>query len=106
MTGGCVIVLGETGVNFGAGMTGGFAFVYDPADDFVHRYNHELIDMVRINTESTGQYREYLRENIQRHVALTNSVRGQTLLDDFDYHVTRFWLVKPKAAKIDSLLKD
>lgn len=106
MTGGCVIVLGETGVNFGAGMTGGFAFVYDPADDFVHRYNHELIDMVRINTESTGQYREYLRENIQRHVALTNSARGQTLLDDFDYHVTRFWLVKPKAAKLDSLLKD
>ena len=53
MTGGCVVVLGDTGLNFGAGMTGGFAMVYDAHDEFVDRYNHELIDIHRINTEST-----------------------------------------------------
>lgn len=106
MTGGCVIVLGETGHNFGAGMTGGFAFVYDEHDKFVHRYNNELIDMVRINTESMGQHRQFLREKIETHVELTGSRRGRDLLEDFDDSVARFWLVKPKAAQLDSLLKD
>ncbi len=106
MTGGCIIVLGETGLNFGAGMTGGFALVYDEHDQFVHRYNHELIDIHRINTEPTGQYRQYLREQIERHVGLTGSARGRELLDHFGDAVNKFWLVKPKAAKLDSLLKD
>jgi glutamate synthase (NADPH/NADH) large chain len=53
MTGGVVVVLGETGVNFGAGMTGGFAYVLDERQrDFVDRYNHELIDIHRIATEN------------------------------------------------------
>ncbi|WP_137937143.1 glutamate synthase large subunit [Chitinivorax sp. B] len=106
MTGGCVIVLGETGVNFGAGMTGGFAFVYDPNERFAYRYNNELIDIHLINNEATGQYRAYLRDKIEAHVALTGSERGQWLLEHFDEQIPYFWLVKPKAAKLDSLLKD
>ncbi len=106
MTGGCVIVLGETGLNFGAGMTGGFAFVYDEFDRFGYRYNNELIDIVRIGNESMGTYRFFLREEIRKYVESTNSERGQQLLDDFPDVVGKFWLVKPKAAKLDSLLKD
>jgi glutamate synthase (NADPH/NADH) large chain len=106
MTGGCIIVLGETGLNFGAGMTGGFSLVYDAADKFVHRYNHELVDIHRINTESTEQYRQFLREKLELHVSLTGSARGCELLDNFADAAAKFWLVKPKAAKLDSLLKD
>ncbi|WP_438894462.1 hypothetical protein, partial [Bacillus cereus group sp. BC325] len=50
MTGGLVCVLGETGVNFGAGMTGGFAYVLDEDRTFVDKYNHELVDILRVNT--------------------------------------------------------
>ncbi len=106
MTGGCIIVLGETGLNFGAGMTGGFAIVYDEHDQFVNRYNNELIDMHRISNESTGQYRHFLRENIEHYVANTGSARGQELLNNFSDVIGKFWLVKPKATKLDSLLKD
>jgi glutamate synthase (NADPH/NADH) large chain len=104
MTGGYIIVLGDTGLNFGAGMTGGFALVYDENDQFVHRYNHELVDIHRVNTENTGQYRQWLRAQIEEHVKLTHSARGRELLDSFDDAVNRFWLVKPKAAQLDSLL--
>ncbi len=106
MTGGCVIVLGNTGVNFGAGMTGGFSMVYDADGHFARRYNNELIDIHRITKESMEEYRQFLREKLTEHVRLTGSVRGQHMLADFDNAVTQFYLIKPKAAKLDSLLKD
>lgn len=105
MTGGCVIVLGDTGLNFGAGMTGGFALIYDEFDRFMHRYNNELIDINRINTEATGKYRQWLRARIEEHVQLTGSRRGQALLDGFSEAIDKFWLVKPKAAQLDTLLQ-
>ncbi|TDR76710.1 glutamate synthase large subunit [Paludibacterium purpuratum] len=106
MTGGCVIVLGEAGYNFGAGMTGGFAFVYDASEKFAYRYNNELIDIHMINGESMGMYRAFLLDKLARHVELTGSELGRKMLQDFDDYVDDFWLVKPKAAKLDSLLKD
>jgi len=106
MTGGCVIVLGPTGLNFGAGMTGGFAFVYDRDERFAYRYNNELVDISLINGEAMGQHRAFLHSKIQQHVKLTGSLIGQQILEDFDDYVDYFWLVKPKAAKLDSLLKD
>jgi glutamate synthase (NADPH) large chain len=106
MTGGCVIVLGEAGYNFGAGMTGGFAFVYDPAEKFAYRYNNELIDIHLINGEAMGMYRAFLLDKLARHVELTGSELGRGMLQDFDDYVDDFWLVKPKAARLDSLLKD
>ena len=106
MTGGTVIVLGETGYNFGAGMTGGFAFVYDPGEKFAYRYNNELIDIHLINGEAMGMYRAYLLEKIAKHVELTGSETGRAMLQNFDDYVDYFWLVKPKAAKLESLLKD
>jgi len=106
MTGGCVIVLGETGHNFGAGMTGGFALVYDGSRQFVDHYNNELIDINRINDETTGGYRVLLRRMLEKHQHYTGSPRASWLLDNFNDELHRFWLVKPKALTLDSLLKD
>ncbi|GGY08406.1 glutamate synthase large subunit [Paludibacterium paludis] len=106
MTGGCVISLGGTGYNFGAGMTGGFAFVYDRSEKFAYRYNNELVDIHLINGEATGMYRAFLLDKLARHVELTGSALGRDMLENFDDHVDYFWLVKPKAATLDSLLKD
>jgi glutamate synthase (NADPH/NADH) large chain len=104
MTGGVVVVLGETGLNFGAGMTGGFAYVLDENNVFYDRYNHELIDIHRIATGHMEAQRNYLQALIQEFVQETGSRWGQTLLDDFRYYVSKFWLVKPKAAELSTLL--
>ena len=105
MTGGVVAVLGETGVNFGAGMTGGFAYVLDQRNLFVDRYNHELIDIHRIHTEVMEAHRSYLRALIQEFVSETGSAWGQSILDNFPDFEGKFWLVKPKATDLESLLE-
>jgi len=104
MTGGLVTVLGETGVNFGAGMTGGFAYVYDENNHFVDRTNQD-IDIQRIGAESM-EARCHLREVIEEHVKETGSQRGQDILDNFADALCHFWLVKPKAASLETLLAD
>ncbi|MDZ7925426.1 MAG: glutamate synthase large subunit [Marinagarivorans sp.] len=104
MTGGVITVLGQVGLNFGAGMTGGFAYVLDEDNSFVDRYNHELVDIVRVNTEALEAHRNHLRSVLKEFVNETHSAWGQHIIDKFDYMVGRFWLVKPKAASLQSLL--
>jgi glutamate synthase (NADPH/NADH) large chain len=104
MTGGVVCVLGRTGVNFGAGFTGGFAYVLDMERDFVDRYNHQLIDIHRVSPEGMGAHVQHLRGLIEQHVDATGSAWGSRLLNDFRTYIGKFWVVKPKAAAIDSLL--
>ncbi len=104
MTGGVVAVLGTAGINFGAGMTGGFAYVLDRDRTFVDRYNHELIDIHRVSYEHLENYAQHLRELIAEHAALTGSAWSRELLDDFRSYLGRFWLIKPKAEDIESLL--
>ncbi|MDE2150350.1 MAG: glutamate synthase large subunit [Gammaproteobacteria bacterium] len=104
MTGGVVAVLGRVGVNFGAGMTGGFAYVLDARRNFVDRYNHELIDIHRINAEAMEGHRYYLLALIRDYAQATGSERATEIIDNFRDHIGRFWLVKPKAADIASLL--
>jgi glutamate synthase (NADPH/NADH) large chain len=106
MTGGVVTVLGRTGVNFGAGFTGGFAYVLDLDRDFVDRYNHELIDIHRITPEGMESHLQHLRSLIEQHVAETGSVWGEQILNDFRSYIGKFWVVKPKAAEIDSLIEN
>ena len=106
MTGGVVCVLGRTGVNFGAGFTGGFAYVLDLERDFVDRYNHELIDIHRVSPEGMGTHVQHLHGLIEQHVAETGSAWGGQLLNDFRSYIGRFWVVKPKAAAIGSLLEN
>ncbi|MGJ8521423.1 Glutamate synthase NADPH large chain [Carnimonas sp. R-84981] len=105
MTGGVVCVLGRTGVNFGAGMTGGFAYVLDEDRGFVDRYNHELVEICRINTEEMEAHRRHLREVIQEYVEETGSEWGQHILAEFNDFLRNFWLVKPKASSLKSLLR-
>jgi glutamate synthase (NADPH/NADH) large chain len=105
MTDGVVVVLGQTGVNFGAGMTGGFAYVLDIDRDFVDRYNHELIDIHRITPESMEAHLHHLRSLIMQHVELTGSEWGEQILDDYRTFLPKFWLVKPKAAELGSLIE-
>ena len=104
MTGGIVTVLGRTGVNFGAGMTGGFAYVIDEDNNFVDRYNHELIDIHRLVPSQMEAHRQHLRGILQAHVEQTGSPRARDMLDNFDTWLGKFWLVKPKAADISQLL--
>ena len=106
MTGGVVAVLGRTGLNFGAGFTGGMAYVLDLERDFVDRYNHELIDILRINNEGFEAHRSHLTDLLETHVALTGSVFARRILDDFRDFLGKFWLVKPKAASLESLADD
>jgi glutamate synthase (NADPH) large chain len=104
MTDGVVVVLGRTGINFGAGMTGGFAYVLDLERDFVDRYNHELIDIHRVTPESMEAHLHHLRSMLVEHAALTGSEWGEAILDDFRTYLPKFWLVKPKAAELGSLI--
>ncbi|WP_444943348.1 glutamate synthase large subunit [Microbulbifer sp. ZKSA006] len=106
MTGGMVAVLGRTGFNFGAGMTGGFAYVLDMERDFFDRCNHELIELRRISSEILEPHQSHLREVIEEYAAETQSAWGAELLDNFDDYLSRFWLVKPKAASLADLLSD
>ncbi|MEL1263516.1 glutamate synthase large subunit [Pseudoxanthomonas putridarboris] len=103
MTDGIVLVLGKVGLNFGAGFTGGLAYVLDLDRDFVDRYNHELIDIHRISPEGFESHRQHLHTLITRHRELTGSIWAQQVLDEFRDYIGKFWLVKPKAASIDSL---
>ncbi|MEH6500354.1 MAG: glutamate synthase large subunit [Pseudoalteromonas distincta] len=104
MTGGMVCVLGPTGHNFGAGMTGGFAFVLDQDNSFFDKLNHELVELHRISSESMEAYRSHLTMVLTEYVAETGSAWGEEVLENLDNYIRRFWLVKPKAASLRALL--
>lgn len=104
MTGGFVCVLGKTGYNFGSGMTGGFAYVLDLDNGFYDRVNHELVEIQRINSEAMEAYRSHLEGVLAEYVRETGSVWGSHLHENLDDYLRKFWLVKPKAASLASLL--
>ncbi|RXJ55290.1 glutamate synthase large subunit [Candidatus Marinarcus aquaticus] len=96
MTGGIVAILGRTGVNFGAGMTGGLSFVYDEDKMFVDKMNQELIEAVRIDTDDTERERLFLKRLLIDYVNETQSERAIEILENFRSEIRNFWLVKPK----------
>ncbi|GLX77955.1 glutamate synthase large subunit [Thalassotalea insulae] len=102
MTGGIVTVLGQVGVNFGAGMTGGFAYVLDEADDLAIRLNNESIESLAIADLTIHQ--EHLRGIISQHFEETGSLRAQEILANFDQYAPLFKLVKPTATDVKTLL--
>jgi glutamate synthase (NADPH/NADH) large chain len=105
MTGGVVAVLGRTGLNFGAGFTGGFAYVLDLEREFVDRYNHELIDLHRLSPEGMEQYLQHLRALLAAHRDASGSVFATEILEEFRDYIGKFWLVKPRAASLESLIE-
>ncbi|EKY28427.1 putative glutamate synthase [NADPH], large subunit [Clostridium celatum DSM 1785] len=95
MTGGKAVILGETGVNFAAGMSGGIAYVLDENEKFNSRVNKEMVIIEKPNNEDI----EFLKDIITEHYTLTNSLKAKTILDDFDLYITKFKKVIPKDYK-------
>ena len=92
MTGGRVVVLGRTGKNFAAGMSGGVAYVLDEDNDLYLRLNKEMVSSYEI----TSKYDVLeLKEMIKEHVALTNSEKGKLILDNFKEYLPRFKKIIP-----------
>jgi glutamate synthase (NADPH/NADH) large chain len=103
MTGGHVTILGQTGVNFGAGMTGGFSYILDEAQDLKFRVNPELVEVLPLLDRPI--LIEHLRGIISRHYEETGSLRADTILSAFDDHyIGLFKLVKPKTTDVEALL--
>jgi glutamate synthase (NADPH/NADH) large chain len=96
MTGGIVVNLGDTGINFGAGMTGGLAFMYDTSKTFIDNINQELIEALRIDTDDTERERLYLKKLLKDYYAQTKSIKAKYILDNFRLEIRNFWMVKPK----------
>jgi len=96
MTGGRVVVLGSTGRNFAAGMSGGIAYVLDEAGDFPMRCNRQ---MVALETLTDREEIEFLHEMISRHADYTKSKRAWKVLSLWDEMVPRFVKVMPKDYK-------
>ncbi|MEI7253966.1 glutamate synthase large subunit [Dickeya dadantii] len=102
MTGGIVCILGRTGVNFGAGMTGGFAYVLDEDGEFRKRVNPELVEVLEV--ENLAIHEEHLRGLITEHVQHTGSQRGEEILANWPVWASKFALVKPKSSDVKALL--
>ena len=92
MTGGRVVVLGETGRNFAAGMSGGVAYVWDKNHNFDYFCN---MDMVEINLVEENSYRKELHELIRQHYLYTGSKLARTMLDDWNRYVEDFIQIVP-----------
>ncbi|HEY8553676.1 MAG TPA: glutamate synthase subunit alpha, partial [Burkholderiales bacterium] len=95
MTGGRVVVIGPTGRNFAAGMSGGLAYVLDVKGDFARRCNLEMVELEPLNAEDAEEVRELLK----RHVRYTGSTLAQKLLDRWKASQPRFVKVIPKDYK-------
>ncbi|MEN7548511.1 glutamate synthase large subunit [Rapidithrix thailandica] len=99
MTGGTVVILGETGINFGAGMTGGVAFVYDKTNTFIDKMNQELIKAERIDTDEADEGRYYLKKILRSYSYRTNSPIAKFILDNFREESRYFYMVTSKDMK-------
>lgn len=96
MTGGVVVVLGDVGRNFGAGMSGGLAYVYDVQQHFKSMCNMETIDLEPLNDQED---KDALRCLLQTHALLTGSVTARFILSDWDQQQNHFIKVFPKEYK-------
>ena len=106
MTGGCVVVLGATGRNFAAGMSGGIAYVLDEAGDFATRCNMAMIELEKVAgdiadnlthlTDEMHQHdSERLHKLLQNHARYTGSDRAQQILDDWENYLPKFRKIMP-----------
>jgi glutamate synthase (NADPH/NADH) large chain len=95
MTGGRVVVLGATGRNFAAGMSGGIAYVYDPDGQFPSNVNYEMVELEHVG----GEDEEWLRAAIARHGSFTESAIAERILAAWTVEVSRFRKVMPRDYK-------
>ena len=96
MTGGCVVVLGDVGKNFAAGMSGGVAYVLDETRDLYTKINKTMVTLEQVTNKYDVQE---LKDMIKDHVAYTNSVKGKQILDDFEHYLPKFKKIIPNDYK-------
>jgi glutamate synthase domain-containing protein 3 len=89
------VILGETGRNFGAGMSNGLAFVLDERGDFRSRVNQELVGLEQVTSPEDIELLEAL---VRSHVEMTGSRRGREILSQWRLNLPKFWKVAPKFA--------
>jgi glutamate synthase (NADPH/NADH) large chain len=95
MTGGRVVILGDTGRNFAAGMSGGIAYVYDVKGVFSEQCNPEMVDLDEMNEQDA----EELRNLLEEHYTLTGSTVARFVLDDYQQQLKSFIKVLPRDYK-------
>lgn len=95
MTGGTVVILGDTGRNFAAGMSGGIAYIYDVNTKFADNCNREMVDLDPVDSDDAG----VLKEMIQKHFDNTNSTIAKFVLGDFENQLKNFVKVFPQDYK-------
>jgi glutamate synthase (NADPH) large chain len=88
-----VVILGEVGQNFAAGMTGGMAYIYDPSNTFMLRLNTESVVAERI---ASAHWEGALKALIETHQRQTNSPQAASILGDWETSLQQFWQVCPK----------
>jgi glutamate synthase domain-containing protein 2/glutamate synthase domain-containing protein 1/glutamate synthase domain-containing protein 3 len=93
MTGGVAVILGSTGRNFAAGMSGGIAFVYDPDNDFASRFNNGMADL---ETVTQSEDISTLHNMIEYHLSFTGSGPARRILDNWDTSLPRFKKIMPR----------
>ena len=93
MTGGNVVILGEVGDNFAAGMTGGMAFIYDEKNEFEKKVNPETVVWQRLETE---YWKNLLKNLIQKHFEETKSKIAEKIIFDYKNAINNFYQVCPK----------
>jgi glutamate synthase (ferredoxin) len=96
MTGGKVVILGRTGRNFAAGMSGGIAYILDEVGDFATRCNPEMVDVEAL--ENPEEIRE-VHDMIEKHIQYTHSTKAQSILDNWENMIGKFVKVMPRDYK-------
>ena len=92
MTGGKVVILGSTGRNIGAGMTGGIAFIIDENNDLSNKVNKEIVSIHKI---TTSKQEDILLEIIREYLAKTNSLKAAKIIENWSYSKSTFKLIVP-----------
>jgi glutamate synthase (ferredoxin) len=96
MTGGTVVVLGTTGRNFAAGMSGGIAYIFDEKGDFSMRCNQQMVALEKLTEPAETAA---VREMIEKHVKYTGSEHAKRILDNWSASTSKFVKVMPKDYK-------
>ena len=104
MTGGAVVVLGDTGNNFGAGMTGGLAFVYDKNKSFKNKINAQSVEISSLSNNAYSDHQSFLLKLLKSYYKKTKSIHANNLINNYKEEIKNFVMVKPKASSYKELL--
>ena len=104
MTGGAVIVLGDTGNNFGAGMTGGLAFIYDKNKSFKNKINAQSVEISSLSNKVYSDHQSFLLKLLKSYYKKTKSIHANNLINNYNEEIKNFVMVKPKASSYKELL--